>query len=131
MIGMNAIFIIASLVTIIANKGVTAQPIHDISSFIESPNPAFKTPIAIISFVVYAIFAYGGMENLGGVTDSMKNPAKTFPRGLVIGSLLTIGSYVLMILMTGFSVNYNHVIAKSSVNLGNVTYVVWNQLGYN
>ena len=130
MIGMNAIFIIASLVTIIANKGVTAQPIHGISSFIESPNPAFKTPIAIISFVVYAIFAYGGMENLGGVTDSMKNPAKTFPRGLVIGSLLTIGSYVLMILMTGFSVNYNHVIAKSSVNLGNVTYVVFNQLGY-
>jgi len=129
MIGMNAIFIIASLVTIIANKGVTAQPIHGISSFIESPNPAFKTPIAIISFVVYAIFAYGGMENLGGVTDSMKNPAKTFPRGLVIGSLLTIGSYVLMILMTGFSVNYNHVIAKSSVNLGNVTYVVFNQLG--
>lgn len=130
MIGMNAIFIIASLVTIIANKGVTAQPIHGISSFIGSPNPAFKTPIAIISFVVYAIFAYGGMENLGGVTDSMKNPAKTFPRGLVIGSLLTIGSYVLMILMTGFSVNYNHVIAKSSVNLGNVTYVVFNQLGY-
>ena len=129
MIGMNAIFIIASLVTIIANKGVTAQPIHGISSFIESPNPAFKTPIAIISFVVYAIFAYGGMENLGGVTDSMRNPAKTFPRGLVIGSLLTIGSYVLMILMTGFSVNYNHVIAKSSVNLGNVTYVVFNQLG--
>ena len=74
MIGMNAIFIIASLVTIIANKGVTAQPIHGTSSFIESPNPAFKTPIAIISFVVYAIFAYGGMENLGGVTD--KSEAK-------------------------------------------------------
>lgn len=111
-------------------RGVTAQPIHGISSFIESPNPAFKTPIAIISFVVYAIFAYGGMENLGGVTDSMKNPAKTFPRGLVIGALLTIGSYVLMILMTGFSVNYDHVIARSNVNLGNVTYVVFNELGY-
>ena len=33
----------------------------------------------------------------------MKNPAKTFPRGLVIGSLLTIGSYVLMILITGLA----------------------------
>ena len=85
MIGMNAIFFIARLLTIISNKVVIGPHIHGTSSFIESPNPAFKTPIAIISFVVYAIFAYGGMENLGGVTDSMKNPAKTFPRGLVIG----------------------------------------------
>ena len=130
MIAMNVIFILASLVAIIANKGVTAQPIHGISSFFESPNPAFKTPIAVISFVVYAIFAYSGMENLGGVTDSMKDPEHTVPRGLVIGSLLTIGSYVLMILMTGFTVNYDHVIARPSVNLGNVTYVVFDRLGY-
>lgn len=130
MIAMNAIFILASLVAIIANKGVTAQPIHGVASFFESPNPSFKTPIAVISFVVYAIFAYSGMENLGGVTDSMKDPAHTFPRGLVIGSLLTIGSYVLMILMTGFTVNYDHVIARPNVNLGNVTYVVFDRLGY-
>lgn len=130
MIVMNFIFILASLITIIANHGVPAQPIHGIKTFFESPNPAFQTPIAVISFVVYAIFAYAGMENLGGVTDSMKNPSKTFPKGLIIGAILTIGSYVLMIVMTGFSVNYNQVIAKSSVNLGNVTYVVFHRLGY-
>lgn len=92
MIIMNFIFIFASLITIVANHGVPAQPIDGIKTFFVSPNPSFQTPIAIISFVVYAIFAYVGMENLGGVTDSMKNPSKTFPKGLTIGAVLTIGS---------------------------------------
>lgn len=82
MIIMNFIFIFASLITIIANHGVPAQPIDGIKTFFVSPNPSFQTPIAIISFVVYAIFAYAGMENLGGVTDSMKNPSRTFPKGV-------------------------------------------------
>lgn len=130
MITMNAIFILASLVVIIANHGVPAQPIHGIATFFESPNPSFKTPIAVVSFVVYAVFAYAGVENLGGVTDSMKDPERTFPLGLTIGAILTIGSYVLMIVMTGFSVNYNQIIARPDVNLGNVTYVVFQRLGY-
>lgn len=59
----------------------------------------------------------------------MKNPEKTFPRGLIIASIFTIGTYVLMIFMLGWSVNYQQTLTKSSVNLGNVTYVVFNQLG--
>ena len=114
----------------------TIQTIQDanqinvpMKDFITSPNPQFQTPIAIISFVVYAIFAYGGMESLGSVTDSMDKPEKTFPRGLIIASLFTIGAYVIMIFMIGFSVNYNSVVAKHGVNLGNITYIVFNQLG--
>lgn len=125
----NIIFLIASLIIIFANHGQLAQPIHGMKDFITSPNPQFQTPIAIISFVVYAIFAYGGMESLGSVTDSMDKPEKTFPRGLIIASLFTIGAYVIMIFMIGFSVNYNSVVAKHGVNLGNITYIVFNQLG--
>lgn len=126
---VNVIFVIVSVIVLIAKKGVLAQPIHGASTFITSPNPQFQTPIAIISFVVYAIFAYGGMESLGSVTDSMKNPAKTFPKGLIIASIFTIGTYVLMIFMLGWSINYQQDLTKSSVNLGNVTYVVFNYLG--
>ncbi|MBB1063701.1 hypothetical protein [Limosilactobacillus fastidiosus] len=120
----------ASLITIIVNHGVSSQPIHSLKTFFISPIPLFQTPIVIISFVIYAIFAYAGVENLGGATNSMKNPLRTFPGGLTIGAILTISSYVLMIVMTGFSVNYNQIIAKLSVNLGNVTYVVFHRLGY-
>ena len=126
---VNIIFVIVSIIVLVADKGILKQPIHGASTFITSPNPQFQTPIAIISFVVYAIFAYGGMESLGSVTDSMKNPEKTFPRGLIIASIFTIGTYVLMIFMLGWSVNYQQTLTKSSVNLGNVTYVVFNQLG--
>lgn len=75
---VNIIFVIVSVIVLVADKGILKQPIHGASTFITSPNPQFQTPIAIISFVVYAIFAYGGMESLGSVTDSMKNPEKTF-----------------------------------------------------
>src|SRR5699024_9547813 len=125
----NIIFLIASLIIIFANHGQLAQPIHGMKDFITSPNPAFQTPIALISFVVYAVFAYGGMESLGSVTDNMDQPEKTFPRGLIIASLFTIGTYVLMIFMLGWSINYKGQMTSSSVNLGNVTYAVFNYLG--
>ena len=85
MIVMNAVFILASLTVLIMNHGQLAQPITGWQSFIISPNKSFQTPITIISFVVYAVFAYGGMETVGGVIDSMKHPEKDFPKGLIIG----------------------------------------------
>ncbi|MBU3828961.1 MAG: glutamate/gamma-aminobutyrate family transporter YjeM [Candidatus Lactobacillus pullistercoris] len=129
MIVMNAIFIIASLIIICMNHGQFAQPITGWQSFIISPNKSFQTPITIISFVVYAVFAYGGMETVGGVINNMKKPEKEFPKGLIIGSIFTIVSYVLMIFMTGFSVNYNQDILHGNANTGNITYIVYGTLG--
>ena len=126
---VNVIFIVVSFVVLFANHFQLAQPIHSVSDFMTSPNPSFQTTIAMISFVVYAIFAYGGMESLGSVTDNMDQPEKTFPRGLIIASVFTIGTYVLMIFMLGWSINYKSQMTSSSVNLGNVTYAVFNYLG--
>lgn len=126
---VNVIFIVVSFVVLFANHFQLAQPIHSASDFMTSPNPSFQTTIAMISFVVYAIFAYGGMESLGSVTDNMDQPEKTFPRGLIIASVFTIGTYVLMIFMLGWSINYKSQMTSSSVNLGNVTYAVFNYLG--
>ena len=126
---VNVIFVVVSFIVLFANHFKLAQPIDGPSTFITSPNPAFQTPIALISFVVYAVFAYGGMESLGSVTDDMDNPEKTFPRGLIIASIFTIGTYVLMIFMLGWSINYQSQMTKANVNLGNVTYVVFNYLG--
>lgn len=75
------------------NHGKLAQLINGLQSFIVSPNKDFQTPITIISFVIYAVFAYSNMEIVGGVIDSMKHPEKDFPKGLIIGSLFTIISW--------------------------------------
>lgn len=127
--GMIFVFIIGSIVTLIAGHGHLSQELTTSSLFV-SPNPAFQTPIATLSFVVYAIFAYAGMEALGGIIDSVKDPEKTFPKGMMISSLLIAAGYSVMVLLWGISVNWNEVLNSKSVNLGNITYVMMGHLGY-
>ena len=81
-----------------------------------------------MSFVVYAIFAYAGLESLGGMIDSIDQPEKTFPKGLLISSLLIAAAYSLMILLWGVSTNWQRDLSGDSVNLGNITYVMMQHL---
>ncbi|PWG00887.1 glutamate/gamma-aminobutyrate family transporter YjeM [Levilactobacillus bambusae] len=125
-----AAFILASLVILFIHGGRLAEPIQGASSFVQSPNGAFSSPIAVMSFVVYAIFAYAGMESMGGVVDSVDNPSKTFPRAVIIASLIMAGLYSISIFMWGISTNWHQILGGNNVNLGNITYVLMNNLGY-
>lgn len=69
------------------------------------------------------------MESLGGMIDNIEEPEKTFPRGLLISSLLIAVAYSFMILLWGISVNWKDVLSGDSVNLGNITYVMMQHLG--
>ncbi|MFC6254236.1 glutamate/gamma-aminobutyrate family transporter YjeM [Secundilactobacillus hailunensis] len=126
---LTVIFVLASFVVLFANGGHLAEPIHGLSSFVNSPNSQFQSPIAFISFVVYAVFAYAGAESLGGVTDSMDKPEKTFPRGLIIATVIITIAYSSSIFLWGISTNWQHVLGGNQVNLGNITYVLMNNLG--
>lgn len=97
--------------------------------FIKSPNSAFISPIAIISFIVYALFAYGGLETMAGVIDSVDKPERTFPRALIIGMVIMTLLYVLAIFMCGVTTNWHEVLGKKSVDLANVEYVLINNMG--
>lgn len=126
---LNVIFCVASVVIWIADHGALKQPITSWSSFTTSPNPDFSTLVALLSFVVYAIFAYAGMESLGGVMDDIEKPEKTFPRAVLISTLVIALSYSLMIFMWGISTNWQEIIGNNEANLGNITYVLMNNLG--
>lgn len=126
---LTVIFAIASIVVLVFNGGHLAQPVTGIGSFINSPNPQFTSPIAVISFMVYAVFAYAGTETLGGVTDNMKDPAKTFPRGLIISTVIITVMYSLSIFLWGITTNWHSVLGHGQVNLGNITYVLMANLG--
>lgn len=125
----NLLFIVVSIWVLCLNHGQLAQPFHGASSLLQSPNSDFQDPLAVISFIVYAIFAYGGMETVSGVSDSMENPERDFPRGLIFGTAFTIISYVLSLFMAGFTVNYHRDVMHGGVNLGNMTYVIFHRLG--
>lgn len=126
---LTVIFALTSIVILFANHGQLAQPITGVESFIKSPNPDFTSPVALISFVVYAVFAYAGSETMGGITDSLHKPEKTFPKGLIISTVVIGICYSLSIFLWGISTNWHQVLGNQSVNLGNITYVLMDNLG--
>lgn len=126
---LNVTLILSSVFILFKNHFQLAQPIQHVSQFATSVNPQFQSPIAMISFMIYAIFAYGGLESMGGVTDSLDKPEKTFPRAIIISTVVIGIGYALNIFLWGISTNWNHVINHPDVNLGNITYVLMQNLG--
>jgi amino acid transporter len=127
-LGISVIFIVCSLLIWLLNHGTLAEPLTKMS-LIKSPNADFISPIAIISFIIYSLFAYGGLETMAGVIDSVDKPEKTFPRALIIAMLLMTLIYVLAIFLCGVSTNWQVVLGKKNVNLANVEYVLINNMG--
>ncbi|MDM8277663.1 glutamate/gamma-aminobutyrate family transporter YjeM [Ligilactobacillus aviarius] len=127
--GITILFSLFSIIVLIAHHGVLAQGITGIKSFTTSPNHNFQSPIAIISFLVYAIFAYGGLETTSGVIGSVDKPEKTYPKALITVMILMTLFYLILIVMCGISTNWHSVMGKSSVDLANCEYVLINNLG--
>ncbi|HSN65882.1 MAG TPA: glutamate/gamma-aminobutyrate family transporter YjeM [Fusibacter sp.] len=126
----NVFLWIGAVAVFIGNNGELAQPIVGISSFTQTPNPIFAGDIiASLAFVVYALFAFGGIEAVGGLVDETENPEKTFPKGILISSGIIAVGYSLGILLIGVFTNWSTVMSNENVNLGNASYIVMANLG--
>ncbi|HCN6632921.1 TPA: glutamate/gamma-aminobutyrate family transporter YjeM, partial [Escherichia coli] len=110
---------------LLLNGGHFAQDIN----FLASPNPGYQSGLAMLSFVVFAIFAYGGIEAVGGLVDKTENPEKNFAKGIVFAAIVISIGYSLAIFLWGVSTNWQQVLSNGSVNLGNITYVLMKSLG--
>lgn len=64
-LGISVVFIGCSLLIWLLNHGALAEPLTK-TSLIKSPNASFVSPIAIVSFIIYSLFAYGGLETMQG-----------------------------------------------------------------
>lgn len=124
---LNVILVLISGIILFANGGQLAQPIEGL---VHSPNPAYQSPVSLLGFAVFAIFAYGGLEAVGGMVDKTKNPEKTFPRGIMLSAVIISVGYALGIFLWGASTNWDAILSGDSTNLGNITYVMMNNLGY-
>ncbi|MBZ9633858.1 glutamate/gamma-aminobutyrate family transporter YjeM [Clostridium sp. FP1] len=128
---LNIVLFIGAILVFIGNHGHLAQPIVGISSFIDSPNPKFVgNVLQSFAFVVFAIFAYGGIEVVGGLVDETENAEKNFPKGVVISAVVISIGYSLGIFLVGIFTNWSSVMNDKSVNLANAGYVVMANLGY-
>ncbi|CAM3155537.1 glutamate/gamma-aminobutyrate family transporter YjeM [Lactiplantibacillus plajomi] len=124
---LTAILLVVSGVILALNHGEFAQPLTHV---LTSPNPSYQHPVGLLGFAVFAIFAYGGLEVLGGMVDKTKNPEKTFPRGIIISAIVITIGYGLGIFCWGISTNWQAVLSDPTTNMGNISYVMMRNLGY-
>ncbi|MCM0582653.1 glutamate/gamma-aminobutyrate family transporter YjeM [Weissella diestrammenae] len=129
MVILNGAFFLLSFFILFKTGFKTAEPIQGLTTFIHSPNLAFDSPVSMIGFIVFAIFAYAGMETMGGITDSMAQPKRDFPRGILIATAVIAILYALSIFLWGVSANWSQLLDDHDVNLGNVTYIMMHNLG--
>ena len=124
----NVLLIVGSLIVFFANGFKAAQPLN-LAQFTHSPNPAYGSVLAVLGFLVFAIFAYGGLEAVGGLVDQTENANVTFPRGIKISAIVIGVGYSLAILMVGLFTNWDAVLSSPDVRMANVSYVVIKNLG--
>lgn len=123
--GLNLVLLLVSGAILLLNGGHFAQPLN----FALSPNPGYQSGMAMLSFVVFAIFAYGGIEAVGGLVDKTDKPEKNFAKGIIIAAIVISVGYSLAIVLWGVSANWQQVLGARSTNLGNITYVLMTSLG--
>ncbi len=122
---INILVVVGSIVMIIARGGQLAQPFLGAESLQVPLNAAYQgNTIKLLSFIVYALFAYGGIEAVGGLVDKTENPKKNFPKGIVIAALVIVVGYALLILLVGSFTNYSEILGTDNITLGNVSYVI-------
>ena len=128
---LNIVLLVGAILVLLGNHGQLAQPIVGLSSFTSSPDTAYTgNIISSFAFIVFALFAYGGIEVIGGLVDETENAEKIFPKGVVISAIVISIGYSLGIFLVGIFTNWSNVMNDKSVNLGNASYVVMSNLGY-
>ncbi|GAK30375.1 APC family transporter [Weissella oryzae SG25] len=126
---LNLILLFASIVILIGHHGVFQEPLK-VSSFVQSSNPSFHKLSQAIQFALYGIFAYAGLEQMGGVMKDVDKAEKTYPKAVLISTVLIGVGYSLSIFLWGASSNWSALFHNKAVNLGNITYVMMSNLGY-
>ena len=122
---INIMVVVGSIIMIIARGGQLEQPFAGMESLKVPLNVAYQgSPIMLLSFIVYALFAYGGIEAVGGLVDKTENPKKNFPKGIIIAAMVIVVGYASLIMLVGSFTNYAEVLGADSITLGNVSYVI-------
>ena len=126
---LNVVLLVGAIIVLIYNHGKLAQPLTSVQKFVKSPNPSYQSGIAMLSFLVFAIFGYGGIEMTGGLVDETENAEVTFPKGVTISAIIISVGYALGIFACGIFINWGNILSDKSINMANVCYVIMQNLG--
>lgn len=128
--GLNIFLLVGSILVLVLNGFELAQPIQSFADFTASPNPKYGSFLSILSFLVFALFAYGGIEVVGGLVDQTENAEKNFPKGIIMAAIVISIGYSVGLFFIGIFTNWGQILTAENVNMGTVAYVTMSNLGY-
>lgn len=128
---INVLLYVGAIAVLIGNGLHLLQPLPStMKELFSAQHPAYQGTIGMFAFLVFALFAYGGTEAVGGLVDETENPEKNFGKGLTIAAIIVAIGYSLGIFCVGIFTNWTEVLGDAeTVTLGNASYVIMNNLG--
>lgn len=102
---MNLLIMGGGIIVFFIN-GMELQEPLTAAALTHSPNPEFQSLLPFLGFVVFSVFAFGGVEAMAGIGEDLENPKRDLTRGILIAGVFTILFYVLGFLMVGSIINW-------------------------
>ncbi|MGX7244497.1 amino acid permease [Enterococcus quebecensis] len=84
-----------------------------------------------LSFLIFAITAFGGLDTIASLVDKTGKQKKLFPKLLIFSSILVVSCYFFGILLWSGGIDLAHLKANNSLHLGNLMYELMENLGHN
>lgn len=97
---LNVILLFGGIFVFIKNGFALSYPLN-VETLTTSPNPSFQSIIPFLGFVVFTVFAYGGVEVMAGIGDDLENPARDLKKGIFLSGILIIVAYIIGFIMVG------------------------------
>lgn len=126
-IALNVILLVGGVIVYFVN-GFQLQEPMTMSAFTTSPNPDYTSIMPFLGFVVFSVFAFGGVEAMAGIADDLKNPERDLKRGIYIAGAFTVVCYVLGFLMVGAIMSWNEFPSEGVSSL-NSLFIIMGNLG--
>lgn len=97
---LNILLMFGGIMVFAKNNGHLSYPLN-LHTLTSSPNPEYQSLIPVLGFIVFTVFAYGGVETMAGVAEDLENPQRDLKRGIFISGILIIICYAIGFLMVG------------------------------
>ncbi|MBO0441880.1 amino acid permease [Candidatus Enterococcus ikei] len=97
---------------------------------IQKNSTSGQTLIEQLSFLIFAITAFGGLDTIASLVDKTGKQKKQFPKLLIFSSILVVSCYFLGIFLWSGGTDLAHLKANNSIHLGNLMYELMENLGY-
>lgn len=97
---------------------------------VEIDSSSEQTLVRQLSFLIFAITAFGGLDTIASLVDKTGKQKKQFPKLLIYSSLFVVACYFLGILLWSGGTDLTSLKANHTIHLGNLMYELMENLGY-